>query len=125
MDMNIDLRLSQIKAIAAFNENRPFCMNELANNSMVKLPNMTTMVNSLIKDGFAERLGKSSDRRKVMVCLTPMGEKIRAQFLANRRKTALSIFSNLNEKEKKELITALNKVCILLEKSISSDLNKK
>jgi DNA-binding MarR family transcriptional regulator len=82
---------------------------------------MTTMVDKLIDEGFAERKRDGADRRKVVVSLTPKGKKIRAQFLANRRKAAHSIFSKLTEKDRKELLTSLDKVCTILEKSITSD----
>ena len=48
-----DLRLSQMKAISAFSEDCAYTMKELAANGMIKLPNMSTMVDSLIQEGFA------------------------------------------------------------------------
>ncbi|MBW1839173.1 MAG: MarR family transcriptional regulator [Deltaproteobacteria bacterium] len=62
-----DLKLSQIKAIAAFKDKNYFSMKELAGNIGVKLSNMTMMVDSLIKDGMVERDRDESDRRKVIV----------------------------------------------------------
>ena len=68
-----DLRLSQIRAIAAFRDKNCLSMKELANNIGVNLPTMTMMIDRLIKDGMAERDRDASDRRKVIVCLTSQG----------------------------------------------------
>ena len=113
-----DLKLSQIKAIAAFQNKDCFSMKELAHNIGVKLSNMTMMVDSLVKDGMVVRDRDESDRRKVMVCLTPRGKKIRDKFLAQRRKGAKSIFANLTNRDKEELFKSLGKACHILEKSI-------
>ena len=114
---NCELKLSQMKAISAFKDDRPFLMKELASNCGAKISNMTTMVDKLIAEGFAERKRDGADRRKVFVSLTPQGKKIRSQFLKNRRKAAQAIFSTLGEKDKKELLHSLDKVCTILEKS--------
>jgi DNA-binding MarR family transcriptional regulator len=116
--INSDLKLSQIRAIAAFRNKDCLSMKELANNIGVKLSNMTMMIDRLIQDEMAKRNRDESDRRKVMVSLTPKGKKIRAKFLAQRRKVAKSIFANLNNQDKNELLESLDKACHLLEKSI-------
>ena len=118
---NCELKLSQMKALSAFKGNNSFLMNELASNSDIKISNMTKIVDDLISEGFAERERDKSDRRKVLVHLTPKGKKIRAQFLANRRKAARSIFSRLGENDRNELLNSLDKVCKILEKSIVPD----
>ncbi len=120
-----DLRLSQMKAISAFSEDCAYTMKELASNGMIKLPNMTTMVDGLINDGFAERKKDEKDRRRVFVQLTPKGKKIRKDFLEGRRKTAISIFSDLSEEDKYDLLNCLERVCSILEKSISTEDDKK
>jgi DNA-binding MarR family transcriptional regulator len=112
-----DLRLSQIKAIAAFRDTNSLSMKELANNIGVNLPTMTMMIDRLIKDGIAERDRDESDRRKVIVCLTTQGKKLKAKFLAQRRKTAQIIFSDLNNQDKQELLQYLEGACRILEKS--------
>jgi len=111
-----DLRGSQIKALFAFKEARCLSMKELAENVGVKLSNMTMMIDSLIKEGIAERDRDETDRRKVMVRLTAKGEKIRAAFLAHRRKVAKSIFSHLTENDKQQLLGSLDMVCKILGK---------
>jgi DNA-binding MarR family transcriptional regulator len=113
-----DFKLSQLKAISAFEDNNPQTMKALAENAMVKLPNMTTMVDSLIKEGLAERKKSGLDRRKVLVTLTPKGQEIRNSFMASRRRAAVSTFSMLGDEDKKELLHCLDRVCTILEKTV-------
>ena len=115
-----DLRLSQVRAITAFKDKNCFSMKELAHNMGVNLPTMTMMINGLIKDGIAERDRDESDRRKVMVCLTDRGKKIKAKFLTQRRKTAQSMFSSLNHSDKEDLLNCLRGACRILEKTFKT-----
>lgn len=111
-----DLRVSQIKALFAFKDAHCLSMKELADNVGVKLSNMTMMIDNLIKEGIAARERDDSDRRKVMVRLTSQGEKIRAAFLSHRRKVAKSIFSQLTDDDKEQLLSSLDTVCTILGK---------
>ena len=120
-EADCELKLSQMKALSSFKSDQPFQMKELAQHCGVKLSNMTIMIDDLIEAGFAERKRDDSDRRKVLVNLTPKGKKLRAKFLESRRKTATSIFSRLSERDKSDLMSSLDRVCKILEKAISSD----
>ena len=111
-----ELRLTQIRAIAAFRNKNSLSMKELANNIGVNLSTMSMMIDSLIKDGIAERDRDESDRRKVIVCLTSQGKKLKAKFLAQRRKTAQTIFSSLNDQDKQELLRCLEGACRIFRK---------
>ncbi len=117
----VDMKLSQLKALAAFKGERPFTMNELAANSMVKLPNMTTIVDDLIQEGLAERKRDEADRRKVLVHLTAKGKELRDKFMANRRELAMSIFSGLSEEKKNQLLHSLETVCNIFEETINKN----
>jgi DNA-binding MarR family transcriptional regulator len=117
-----DLKLSQIKAIAAFHDKDCFSMKELANNIGVKQSNMTMMVHNLIKDEIVERKIDDSDFRKILVCLTPKGKKIRDKFLNQRRKATRDIFANMSAQDKDAMLNSLDKVCHLLEASMKGSL---
>ena len=75
-----DLRVSQMKALFAFKNEPCLSMKELATNAGTKLSNMTMMIDNLTKEGMAVRDRDDQDRRKVMVRLTPEGEKVRSAF---------------------------------------------
>jgi DNA-binding MarR family transcriptional regulator len=112
-----DLKLSQIKSLYAFRDNDCLSMKELAGDIGVKLPNMTMMVDSLIKEGIAERDRDEGDRRKVIVRLTKKGKRVRSDFLARRHRIAQSLFARLNKEDKNELMSSLGNVCRILEKA--------
>ena len=62
-----DLKQSQVKAIYAFRDNDSYSMKELADNSGVKLPNMTLMIDEMERADMVRRVRDKDDRRKVMV----------------------------------------------------------
>jgi DNA-binding MarR family transcriptional regulator len=111
-----DLNVSQMRALFAFKDTDCLSMKELAANAGVKISNMTMMIDRLIAEGMAARDRDGSDRRKVMVRLTPEGEKIRSAFLAHRRKVARKAFSQLSGDDKKNLLNSLDTACKILAK---------
>jgi DNA-binding MarR family transcriptional regulator len=114
--INPDLKMSQIKALSAFNGCDCLTIKELAGNSGVTVARMVTLVNSLINDGIVEQVKDDKDRRKAAVRLTPQGKKMRRQIAANRRKAAKAIYSHLNSKDRKILLNSLDAACKILEK---------
>jgi DNA-binding MarR family transcriptional regulator len=119
--LKLDLKFTQLKVLAAIKDDRPYTMKELAENSMIKLPNMTPIVDALIKDKIVKRQRSTVDRRKIYIQLTAKGKQLREQFLANRRSLATSIFSKLTKERKQELLTSLNNVCKILESTIQEE----
>jgi DNA-binding MarR family transcriptional regulator len=115
-NIKADLRVSQMNALFAFKDANCLSMKELAVNAGVKISNMTMMIDSLIAEGMAARDRDDSDRRKVMVRLTPDGEKIRSAFLAHRRKVAKNVFSHLSGGDKEKLLNSLDAACKILAK---------
>ncbi len=111
-----DLWVSQIKALFAFNNGDHLSMKELADNVGVKVSEMATLINSLIKNGMAEQSTDDKDRKKVKVRLTSQGKKIRAQLLAHQRKIAKAISFHLSDKDKVTLLNSLDTACRILKK---------
>ena len=118
--LKTDLKLSQIKALYAFRDNDCLSMKELAANIGVKMPNMTMMVDSLTKEGIAERDRDKEDRRKVFVRLTKKGKRVRSNFLEYRHRIAQTVFAKLKKEDKKELLNSLSSVCRILEKAFKN-----
>lgn len=114
--INPDLKMSQIKILSAFNGSDCLWLKELAGNSGVTVSRMATLVKSLIKDGIVEQNKDDKDRRRMLLCLTPQGKKMRSQITANRRKAAKAIYSYLNSKDRKILLNSLDAACKILEK---------
>jgi DNA-binding MarR family transcriptional regulator len=114
--INPDLKMSQIKALSAFNGSDCLTMKELAGNSGVTVARMVALVKSLIDDGIVEQVKDDKDRRKAAVRLTPLGKKMRRQIAANRRKAAKAIYAHLNTKDRVILLSSLDAACKILEK---------
>jgi DNA-binding MarR family transcriptional regulator len=114
-----DLKQSQVKAIYAFRDNDSYSMKELADNSGVKLPNMTLMIDEMERAGMVRRVRDKDDRRKVMVGLTLEGKKIRDRFLEKRQTFAKEMFVRLVKDDREELLSSLASVCRILDKTLS------
>ena len=114
--LNTDLTPSQIKSLFAFEEDRAYPIGELGRNARVKSSTMTDMIDRLEKDGIAERIRDSGDRRVVKVRLTNKGKKIKRKFTQKSRKDVEVAFSKLSEEEKKKLLDHLKGAYQILRK---------
>jgi len=114
--LNTDLTPSQIKSLFAFEEDRAYPIGELGRNARVRSSTMTDMIDRLEKDGIAERVRDSGDRRVVKVRLTNKGKKIKRKFSQKSRKDVEAAFSKLSEEEKKTLLDHLKWAYQILRK---------
>ena len=108
--MGFPVNSSQLKAMAAFHEDRRYSMGELCKIANVKMPSMTEIVDRLEAEGFVERVRDTDDRRVVKVQLTDPGKKAHDGILHNREQELLNIFGCLDEKERLQLLKALRTV---------------
>jgi len=115
--VNPELTPSQIKSIFAFEEeDKEYPIGKLGKNAQVKRSAITNMIDCLEKEGIAERVRDSEDRRVVKVRLTGKGRKIRREFIQRRRQEIEKIFSKLSEKDKDSLLHHLEEAYHLLQK---------
>jgi len=115
--LGTDLKLSQIRGLYAFRDRDRMNMRELAALIGVKMPTMTMMVDSLVKDGLVERARDDEDRRKVNVWLTEKGKRVRRRFLEQRQSVARTIFERVDAADRAELLRSLGSVCTILKKA--------
>lgn len=107
---------AQIKALAAFHEDKQYSMGELSKNAQVTMPSMTEMVDALESAGVIERRRDAHDRRRVNVRLTKNGKKVHKEFLIRRRQGLSQVFGALDEDERLNLHQALQTASYLLKK---------
>ncbi len=107
---------SQMRAMAAFHEDREYRMGELSKITQVTMPFMTEMVDGLVRDGILERVRDAGDRRVVKVKLSGQGRKIHQQFVKTRSREMESIFAKLDSKDQTELLKTLQKMSEILKK---------
>jgi DNA-binding MarR family transcriptional regulator len=105
--MGFPVNSSQLKAMAAFHEDRQYSMGELCKIANVKMPSMTEVVDRLEKEGFVERLRDTEDRRVVKVKLTPAGKEAHNGILNSRKKQLENIFGCLDQKERLRFLSSL------------------
>jgi DNA-binding MarR family transcriptional regulator len=105
--MGFPVNSSQLKAMAAFHEDRRYSMGELCKIANVKMPSMTEVVDRLEKEGFVERVRDSEDRRVVRVQLTSSGRKAHDQILKTREQELFNIFGILDDMEREKFLKAL------------------
>jgi len=107
---------SQMRAMAAFHEDREYRMGELSKIAQVTMPFMTEMVDGLVRDGILERVRDSTDRRVVKVKLSGHGRNIHKQFVKTRSREMESIFAKLDRKDQTELLKSLQKMSEIFKK---------
>lgn len=105
--MGFQVNSSQLKAMAAFHEDRRYSMGELCKIAKVKMPCMTEVVDKLVAEGFVERIRDTADRRVVKVQLTKSGKKAHATILQTREKELMNIFGCLDGKQRARLLKSL------------------
>jgi DNA-binding MarR family transcriptional regulator len=107
---------SQMRALAAFHEDREYRMGELSKIAQVTMPFMTEMVDGLVREGILERVRDAEDRRVVKVKLSGQGRNIHKQFVKTRSREMESIFAKLDRKDQTELLKTLQKMSEILKK---------
>ena len=94
--------------------NAPVSMTDLAAAACISKPNLTTMIDRLIADGFVERSADANDRRVVNVSLTEAGIK----FLYDHKKRMGNFIeerlSLLSDDELKRLKKALDEIAEII-----------
>lgn len=102
-----ELSVAQFRALAFLGRNERAMLGDVANFLALTLPAASKMIDGLVGAGFATREIDPNDRRKVMLTLTPAGQrkfaaavKFTADYLAER-------VSNLTDGERKSIARAM------------------
>lgn len=98
--VNFDTTLPRFDVAAAlFRRDTPMKMSDLSDLLLVSNGNATTVVDRLEREGRARRVASETDRRVVLVELTPMGRQWFQKIAAAHEQEVNRIFSNLGEEE--------------------------
>jgi DNA-binding MarR family transcriptional regulator len=85
-------------------------MNELARAQRCALSTATAMVDRLIRQGLAERVHDSEDRRVVRIIATGRGEELTRRFAEVKRQVALHALEPLSDSEVTSLLALLRRI---------------
>lgn len=78
-------------------------LGELAEKQGVSLPTMSNSVSTLVERGWITRRSSKSDRRVIIVELTPLGEQILADIQARVEERVVEMLSDLSQNELEQL----------------------
>ncbi len=106
----LDLTITQFFVLDALIQQRVFKMSVLARAMGVKLGNMTTIIDRMIKNGLVRRYRSDDDRRVVYVALTPKGEELATRARAERRKNFGALIRRIPEKQRISFIKTLEEM---------------
>ncbi len=84
--------------------------NQIANRLIISRASVTSLLDSLEKRGFVKRLPHQSDRRMLLVELTPLGQQVANQFRPIVHQKEKMWLNALNEKEQEQLIQTLHRL---------------
>lgn len=99
----------------------PVPSHAIADQLLVSTASMTSLLDTLEKRGLAVRLPHPSDRRKILVDITPEGRRIVDQMLPVVHATATQAFATLTDNERRVLIGLLTKLRRQLSKNAASE----
>ena len=90
-------------------------MSALAGNMKIKMPTATGIVDRLAAAAYVRRFTDAEDRRKVMVELTPKGQKFIGEFREVMRRRWEDVMRPLNERDLREFYNVIRKLLKELE----------
>lgn len=109
-----DLTTSQSSAMSTLVDRGPLRMSELAALEGVQLPSATSVVNGLVKLGLVERRADPTDRRAVVIDLTPKGRRQVDELVDRRNHSFALLLDRLDEQDRRLLEDAVPAVARLL-----------
>ena len=102
-----DLTLAQLSILLTLLESGPIRMTDLAAHERVRTPTTTVAIRRLEKLGLVKRSRDASDRRAVLVEVTPRGLVQHREALDARRAFLASMLANLSAEDRATLSAAL------------------
>jgi len=111
-----NLTTAQVYMLHFIHEKGSASMSELAAYAGVKMPTMTDNVDKLVHEGIVKREHEGSDRRKVIVMMTPKGEKMMCDYMKRGMEAISRMFGKMGTTEKKKIIELLTYLKKSLEK---------
>ncbi|MGM0366919.1 MAG: MarR family winged helix-turn-helix transcriptional regulator [Actinomycetota bacterium] len=102
-----DLSRSEVFALLHIYTGKKVNMGKLCREMDLKSGSLTSVIDNLVKKGYAERDYDPGDRRKVIVTVTGKGKEIAKKVCSYVEGNALAKIEKLTEEEKKEFFEAL------------------
>ena len=107
---------SDFKVMGILMRHGPLPMSKIGIWLGISKPNMTSIIDRLITEGWVERKQDQKDRRVIEVGLTPHGKMYMEDRWKEARESARKKLSTLSEEERKTLYASLESVRVILSK---------
>jgi DNA-binding MarR family transcriptional regulator len=109
-------RSSDFKVMGILMRHGPLPMSKISIWLGISKPNMTSVIDRLIVEGWVERRQNQKDRRVIEVGLTPQGKMHMEDQWKEAKKSVRTKLSTLSEDEQNTLYTSLECVRMILSK---------
>ncbi|HHU30503.1 MAG: MarR family transcriptional regulator [Bacillota bacterium] len=107
---------NQKRAIMVIQRKKGVILSELGRYLDMRKGSLTSLIDSLVKNGLVERREDKSDRRKTLLYLTEAGEEYYQKMMAQTSKTYQKLFSKLSPEEIENCLCGLQLVVDALKK---------
>jgi DNA-binding MarR family transcriptional regulator len=105
---NTGLTYARIRLLGVLHRKCPQIMSALSDELVVSPRNITTLVDALEASGLVQRHPHPTDRRAILVELTPQGVETCVAMYAQHAEAVSELFSDLSQAAQKELLRLLN-----------------
>jgi DNA-binding MarR family transcriptional regulator len=103
-----DLSVPQFRTLAFLSRHPGSSLSAAAEFIGLTLPTMSVLVDGLVQRGLIDRSTDQHDRRRVLLTLTPEGERQHRQALDGAAAWLVEVLKPLDEAERKVVVQALN-----------------
>ncbi|MCF2137350.1 MAG: MarR family transcriptional regulator [Candidatus Thorarchaeota archaeon] len=106
---NDDLGLEEFMILDIVSETDDCSMKDIIDGLSIAASTATGIVDRLVKRGFVKRKHSESDRRKVLLHLTSMGQDAHTRFRTEALNSVETALNHLTDEEIQTLLTIINK----------------
>lgn len=99
--------LIHVRVLAHIRRSGGCSLGDLAERRGVSLPTMSKMVSSLVDKGLITREPDPSNRRAVIIQLTPEGDRLYLEVLSNLQRRLARDLTHLTTQQRAELVSSL------------------
>jgi DNA-binding MarR family transcriptional regulator len=105
-----DISITDMHVIEAISYDSSRNMSSVAKDLGVTMGTLTIAINNLVKKEYVKRTRSIKDRRVVLICLTPKGQKAYKHHELFHEKMIIEIKKQMDEEEEKVLLKMLNSI---------------
>ena len=105
---NTGLTYARIRLLSVLNRKGPQIMSVLGDELFVTPRNVTVLVDALEANGLVRRHPHPTDRRAILVELTPQGAETCVATYTQHAEAVSELFSDLSQADQRELLRLLN-----------------